>query len=269
VTEPPLIARELTVAYDGLTVIDGLDLEVPRAQITAVVGANGSGKSTLLRALARLIRPRAGTVLLDGRAIRELPTRDVARRLGMLPQSPSAPDGLTVEDVVARGRFPHQGLFRQWSEHDDAAVAEALRATGTEDLRTRPLDELSGGQRQRAWIAMTLAQQTEVLLLDEPTTFLDLAHQVDVLDLLDDLVAERGRTVVMVLHDVNQACRYADQLVAVHGGRVFAAGPPSEVVDAAFIRAVFGLDARVVEDPVTGTPLCLPTAQSRRTRCVT
>ena len=266
-SEPPLIARELTVAYDGLTVIDGLALEIPRAQITAVVGANGSGKSTLLRALARLIRPRAGTVLLDGQAIRELSTRDVARRLGMLPQSPTAPDGLTVEDIVARGRYPHQGLFRQWSEHDDAAVAEALAATATEDLRGRPLDELSGGQRQRAWIAMTLAQQTEVLLLDEPTTFLDLAHQVDVLDLLDDLVAERGRTVVMVLHDVNQACRYADQIVAVHGGRVFAAGPPSEVVDAAFIREVFGLDARVVEDPVTGTPLCLPTAQSRRTRC--
>ena len=263
----PLQARGLTVAYDAAPVVDGLDLVVPRKRITAIVGANGCGKSTLLRALARLIAPRAGAVLLDGRAISELRSRDVARRLGLLPQSPVAPDGLTVEDLVARGRYPHQGLFRQWSVLDEAAVEEALAATATADLRDRALDELSGGQRQRAWIAMTLAQQTELLLLDEPTTFLDLSHQVDVLDLLDELVAEHGRTVVMVLHDINQACRYADQLVAVRDGRVHAAGPPTVVVDDAFIRDVFGLDAQVIEDPVTGTPLCLPTAQPRRTRC--
>ena len=266
-SESPLRAQGLSVGYDGADVIDHLDLLIPRQQITAVVGANGCGKSTLLRALARLIRPRQGTVLLDGRSISELPSREVARRLGMLPQSPVAPDGLTVEDIVTRGRYPHQGLFRQWSERDEAAVEAALAATATGPLRARRLDELSGGQRQRAWIAMTLAQQTELLLLDEPTTFLDLAHQVDVLDLLDDLVAERGRTVVMVLHDINQACRYADQLVAVRDGRIHAAGAPGDVVDAAFIQDVFGLDVRVVEDPVTGTPLCLPTAQSRRTRC--
>jgi iron complex transport system ATP-binding protein len=266
-TAAPLHARELSVAYGDAIVLDGLDLAVPRAQITAIVGANGCGKSTLLRALARLVPPRAGTVVLDGRAIHDLPSRDVARRLGVLPQSPLAPEGLTVEDLVARGRYPHQGLFRQWSPHDELAVEEALAATHTASLRDRPVDELSGGQRQRAWIAMTLAQQTELLLLDEPTTFLDLAHQVEVLDLLDGLVAERGRTVVMVLHDLNQACRYADTLVAVRDGRVHAAGAPGEIVDAAFVHDVFGLDSHVVDDPVTGTPLCLPTAQPRRTRC--
>jgi iron complex transport system ATP-binding protein len=268
-SDAPLRASGLSVGYDGADVIDGLDLEIPRERITAVVGANGCGKSTLLRALARLMRPRRGTVLLDGRSIHERPSKEVARRLGMLPQSPVAPDGLTVEDIVARGRYPHQGLFRQWSAHDEAAVEEALAATDTAALRDRPLDELSGGQRQRAWIAMTLAQQTELLLLDEPTTFLDLAHQTDVLDLLDRLVHERGRTVVMVLHDINQACRYADQLVAVRDGRILAAGPPVDIVDATFIHDVFGLEARVVDDPVTGTPLCLPIAQPRRTRCTT
>jgi iron complex transport system ATP-binding protein len=178
-----------------------------------------------------------------------------------------APESLTVEDLVARGRYPPQGLFRQWSASDEAAVEEALAATSTAGIRGRPFDELSGGQRQRAWIAMTLAQQTELLLLDEPTTFLDLAHQIDVLDLLDGLVAERGRTVVMVLHDINQACRYADQLVAVRDGRIHAVGAPDEIVDVTFIHEVFGLEARVVEDPVSGTPLCLPLAQPRRTRC--
>jgi iron complex transport system ATP-binding protein len=268
-SEAPLQATGLSVGYDGADVIDGLDLAVPRERITAVVGANGCGKSTLLRALARLMRPRTGSVLLDGRSIYERPSKEVARRLGMLPQSPVAPDGLTVEDIVARGRYPHQGLFRQWSQHDEAAVEEALAATDMAALRDRPIDELSGGQRQRAWIAMTLAQQTELLLLDEPTTFLDLAHQIDVLDLLDRLVAERGRTVVMVLHDINQACRYADQLVAVRDGRIHAAGAPVDIVDAAFIHDVFGLEARVVDDPVTATPMCLPIAQPRRTRCTT
>jgi iron complex transport system ATP-binding protein len=266
-TAAPLHARELSVAYADAVVLDGLDLAVPRAEITAIVGANGCGKSTLLRALARLVPPRAGTVVLDGQAIHDLSSRDVARRLGVLPQSPLAPEGLTVEDLVARGRYPHQGLFRQWSPHDELAVEEALAATRTAVLRDRPVDELSGGQRQRAWIAMTLAQQTELLLLDEPTTFLDLAHQVEVLDLLDSLVAERGRTVVMVLHDLNQACRYADMLVAVRDGHVHAAGAPGEIVDAAFVHEVFGLDTHVIDDPVTGTPLCLPTAQPRRTRC--
>jgi iron complex transport system ATP-binding protein len=266
-SDAPLQARGLAVAYDDAVVLEGLDLAIARARVTAIVGANGCGKSTLVRALARLIAPRAGTVLLDGRAIQQLPARDVARRLGMLPQSPVAPENLTVEDLVARGRYPHQGLFRQWSPNDEAAVEQALAATGTTALRDRPVDQLSGGQRQRAWIAMTLAQETELLLLDEPTTFLDLAHQIEVLDLLDGLVAERGRTVVMVLHDLNQACRYADLLVAVRDGRVHAAGAPNDIVDASFVAEVFGVDAQILDDPVTGTPLCLPTAQPRRTRC--
>jgi iron complex transport system ATP-binding protein len=255
-----LRADRLTLAYDQREVVRQLDLEVPRGRITAVVGANGSGKSTLLRALARLMKPAAGTVLLDGRSIAELPTKEVAKRLGLLPQSPVAPDGLVVEDLVARGRYPHQRLFRQWSAEDEEAVEAALAATGTGDIRERPLDELSGGQRQRAWIAMTLAQRTEILLLDEPTTFLDLAHQVEVLDLL----AELDRTVVMVLHDVNQACRYADHLVALHDGRIHAAGPPSAVVDAELVQQVFGLSAQVIDDPVTGTPLCLPLSRLKR-----
>jgi iron complex transport system ATP-binding protein len=261
VTEPLLRVAGLTLAYGAREVVHALDLTIPRGRITAVVGANGSGKSTLLRALARLMPPRAGAVLLDGRRIAELPTREVAKRLGLLPQSPVAPDGLAVEDLVARGRYPHQRLFRQWSREDEEAVEAALAATGMAALRERPVDELSGGQRQRAWIAMTLAQRTEVLLLDEPTTFLDLAHQVEVLDLLADLVAGHGRTVVMVLHDLNQACRYADQLVALRDGRIHAAGAPAAVVDAELVEHVFGLPARVIEDPVTGTPLCLPIAR--------
>jgi iron complex transport system ATP-binding protein len=257
-TAPLLRAERLTLAYGDRAVVHELDLVIPRGRITAVVGANGCGKSTLLRALARLLAPRAGAVLLDGRAIGRLPTRDVAKRLGLLPQSPLAPDGITVEELVARGRHPHQRLFRQWSRADEAAVEGALAATGTAELRDRPLDELSGGQRQRAWIAMTLAQETEIVLLDEPTTFLDLAHQVEVLDLLAELVAAHGRTVVMVLHDLNQACRYADHLVALRDGRVHTTGAPADVVDAALVHAVFGLRARVIEDPETGTPLCLP-----------
>jgi iron complex transport system ATP-binding protein len=253
-----LRADRLTLAYDQRVVVRELDLAVPRGRISAVVGANGSGKSTLLRALARLMTPAAGAVLLDGRSIAELPTKAIARRLGLLPQSPVAPDGLVVEDLVARGRYPHQRLFRQWSAEDEEAVEAALAATGTREIRERPLDELSGGQRQRAWIAMTLAQRTEILLLDEPTTFLDLAHQVEVLDLLADLVADLGRTVVMVLHDLNQACRYADHLVALRDGRIHAAGAPSAVVDAELVEQVFGLPAHVIDDPVTGTPLCLP-----------
>ena len=257
-TEPLLRAEGLTLAYGDRAVVHELDLVIPRGRVTAVVGANGCGKSTLLRALARLLGPRAGTVLLEGQPIARLPTKEVARRLGLLPQSPVAPDGLAVEDLVARGRYPHQGLFRQWSARDAAAVEAALAATATSELRDRPLDELSGGQRQRAWIAMTLAQETEIVLLDEPTTFLDLAHQVEVLDLLGELVAEHGRTVVMVLHDLNQACRYADHLVAMRNGRVYATGAPADVVDAALVAEVFGLAARIIEDPETGAPLCLP-----------
>jgi len=257
-SEAPLEARGVRVAYGDAVVLDGLDLAVPCGEVTAIVGANGCGKSTLLRALARLLAPRAGHVTLDGRAIGTLPSREVARRLGVLPQSPVVPEGLTVEDLVARGRYPHQGLFRQWSRQDERAVEAALAATATAGFRDRPVDELSGGQRQRAWIAMTLAQETELMLLDEPTTYLDLAHQIDVLDLLVDLNRAHGRTIVLVLHDLNQAARYSDHLVAMKAGAVVASGPPVEVITEDLVADVFGLTTRVVVDEVSGTPLVLP-----------
>jgi iron complex transport system ATP-binding protein len=257
--QPPLLAaRDLTLGYDGRTVVDRLTTEVPRGLLTVVVGANASGKSTLLRGLARLVRPDHGAALLDGRSVHELPTREVARRMGLLPQSPVAPDGITVADLVARGRYPHQRMLRRWSAEDEQAVAAALTATGTAPLAHRPVDELSGGQRQRAWIAMALAQRTDVLLLDEPTTFLDLPHQVEVLDLLTDLCHDGGATVVTVLHELNLAARYADHLVAMRGGRVVAAGPPVEVVTEELVADVFDLRCAVVEDPLSGAPMVVP-----------
>jgi len=257
--QPPLLAaRDLTLGYDGRTVVDRLSTEVPRGLLTVVVGANASGKSTLLRGLARLVRPDHGAVLLDGRSVHELPTREVARRMGLLPQSPVAPDGITVADLVARGRYPHQRLLRRWSAEDEEAVTAALTATGTVPLADRPVDELSGGQRQRAWIAMALAQRTDVLLLDEPTTFLDLPHQVEVLDLLTDLCHGGGATVVTVLHELNLAARYADHLIAMRGGRIVAAGPPAEVVTEELVAEVFDLRCAVLEDPLSGAPMVVP-----------
>jgi iron complex transport system ATP-binding protein len=258
-SDGPLEARGLSVGYGGADVVAGLDLVIPREAITAVVGANGCGKSTLLRALGRLLTPQAGQVLLDGNRIDKTPTRQVAKELGILPQAPSAPEGLTVGDLVARGRHPHQAWYRQWSSDDEDAVAEALDWTGIGDLAERPVDQLSGGQRQRAWISMALAQETDLLLLDEPTTFLDLAHQVDVLDLVRRLNTEAGRTVVMVLHDLNLAARYADCLIAMKEGRLVAAGDPKEVITESMLADVFGLRAQVIPDPVTGTPLVVPT----------
>ncbi|MGW3463587.1 ABC transporter ATP-binding protein [Streptomyces olivaceoviridis] len=253
-----LVARDLTLAYEDRTVVEGLALEIPDGKVTVVVGPNACGKSTVLRALGRLLRARGGAVLLDGADIAGLPSRQIARTLGVLPQSPAAPDGITVADLVARGRQPHQKWWQQWSQADERAVTEALERTDTADLADRPVDELSGGQRQRVWIAMALAQDTDLLLLDEPTTYLDIAHQVEVLDLIRRLNHERGRTVVAVLHDLNQAARYADHLVAMKAGRIVAQGPPDEVVTAELVQKVFGLPAVVVPDPVTGGPLVVP-----------
>ncbi|MFC6016472.1 ABC transporter ATP-binding protein [Plantactinospora solaniradicis] len=254
-----LSTRDLAVGYDDRTVLDGLDLDLPADAFTVIVGPNACGKSTLLRTMARLLTPRRGTVLLDGAAIRDLPTRAVARRLGVLPQSPLVPEGVTVADLVGRGRQPYQRWWRQWSPEDEVAVSEAMALADVQELAERPVDTLSGGQRQRVWIAMTLAQDTETLLLDEPTTFLDLAHQVEVLDLLHRLRTERGRTVVAVLHDLNQAARYADHLVAMRAGAVVAAGPPRQILTVDLVRDVFGLDCVVVPCPVTGAPLVVPT----------
>ena len=258
-----LSATSLRLAYGERTVIDGLDVELPPGKVTAIVGANGCGKSTLLRSLARLLPPTAGQVLLDGDDLRRLPSKQVARTLGLLPQSPTAPEGIAAADLVGRGRHPHQKLLARWNERDYEIVAASLEATGTADLADRPVDELSGGQRQRVWIAMALAQETDILLLDEPTTFLDVAHQVEVLDLLRDLNHDRGTTIAMVLHDINLAARYSDHLFALREGRIVAAGPPGEVVTAELIAEVFELDSLVISDPLSGTPLVLPRGRHR------
>jgi len=263
--EPPrLVAEGLSLGYDGRVVVEDLRLAIPEGRITVVVGPNACGKSTLLRGLARLLKPRGGTVLLDGTEIHRLPTRTVATRLGILPQQPIAPEGITVADLVTRGRHPHQRWFRQFSHDDEAAVDAALRATGIADLSDRSVDELSGGQRQRVWIALALAQGTPLMLLDEPTTFLDLAHQIEVLDLLATLNEDEGRTVVLVLHDLNLACRYADHLVAMVDGRIAAEGPPGEVITTELVSAVFSLEAQVIDDPLTGTPMVVPVPVRRR-----
>jgi iron complex transport system ATP-binding protein len=260
----PLEARDLTLAYDRDPVVHELSMRIVPGRITALVGANASGKSTLLRGLARLLRPVRGAVYLDGKAIGELSTKEVARRMAVLPQSPDVPGGVTVRELAAHGRYPHQSMLRQWSRDDEAAVERALAATGMTDFAERQLDELSGGQRQHAWIAMTLAQETEILLLDEPTTYLDLNHQVRVLELLRALNEHHARTIVMVLHDLNQAARYAHELVAIKHGRLVAGGAPAAVVSAELIRDVFGLDVHIIDDPVTGGPLCVPAGSSPR-----
>ena len=259
-----LRAEAVRLAYGDRVVVDGLDLEVFGGTITAVIGPNGCGKSTLLRALGRLMKTRGGQVLLDGKRIDRMSTRQVATVLGVLPQAPVAPEGLSVADLVARGRHPHQAWYRQWSSDDETAVAEALHWTGMFDLADRPVDELSGGQRQRVWISMALAQGTDLLLLDEPTTFLDLAHQVDVLDLVERLHSETGRTVVMVLHDLNLAARYAQRLVAMKDGAIAAQGAPADVLTEELLAEVFELEARVVTDPVAGTPMVVPIGRRRR-----
>ncbi|MEV4383205.1 ABC transporter ATP-binding protein [Streptosporangium sp. NPDC049644] len=262
-TSHSLVAESLTLGYGDRVVVESLDLAVPPGEITVIVGANACGKSTLLRSLSRLLAPRAGRVVLDGRQVHRMPAKELARTLGLLPQSPVAPEGITVLDLVGRGRHPHQGIFSRWNDGDDAAVAAALEATQTTDLADRAVDELSGGQRQRVWIAMALAQQTDLLLLDEPTTFLDASHQIEVLDLLTDLNHTRGTTIVMVLHDLNLAARYADHLIALADGRLHASGTPAEVLTEDNVRTVFGLDSRIIEDPVSGSPLMLPIGRHR------
>jgi iron complex transport system ATP-binding protein len=257
-----LRAESLTVGYGEEPVVRDLTLTVPDGQVTTIIGPNGCGKSTLLRTMARLLKPTAGSVLLDGECVHDLATRDVARRMALLPQSPVAPDGLLVRDLVGRGRHPHQRWFRQWSPEDEAIVEAALVMTDTSHLRDRPLDQLSGGQRQRAWIAMTLAQDTDLLLLDEPTTYLDLAHQVEVLDLATRLNRERGRTVVMVLHDLNLAARYSDLIVVMCDGAIAAQGSPAEVFTPSMLADTFGLEADVLPDPRTGLPIVVPTSSA-------
>lgn len=252
-----LTAKALSVGYGATPVLRGVDLSVPPGAMTVLVGPNGCGKSTLLKALARLLLPRGGHVMLDGQPIQSLPTRSVARRLALLPQGPVAPEGLTVRELVAQGRYPHQSFLRQWSAQDSRAVEAALAMTALGALADRPVDSLSGGQRQRAWIAMVLAQETDLILLDEPTTFLDLKVQIDVMTCLAG-IARTGRTLVVVLHELNIAAAFADHLVMMRDGAILARGHPDEVMTAQNLRAVFDLNARVIRDPGTGRPVCLP-----------
>ncbi|ALJ21573.1 ABC transporter ATP-binding protein [Microbacterium sp. No. 7] len=260
---PALHAQSVTLSYDARQVAEDLTVEIPEGGVTVIIGPNACGKSTLLRALSRLLAPKSGHVLLHGEDVRRLAPKELARRLGLLPQSSVAPFGITVADLVGRGRFPHQRMLQQWSLDDEAAVQRAMAATGIAELADRAVDELSGGQRQRVWIAMLLAQDTPVMLLDEPTTYLDIAHQLDVLELCRRLNREEARTMVLVLHDLNQAARYADHLVVLKDGALAAAGRPVDVLTEDLLHEVFGLTARVLTDPVLGTPLVIPIASSR------
>ncbi|MFI9025151.1 ABC transporter ATP-binding protein [Streptomyces sp. NPDC053560] len=263
-----LAAQNVTLAYDQRVIAENLSVDIPDNSFTVIVGPNACGKSTLLRALSRMLKPQAGSVLLDGSAISSQPAKKVARTLGLLPQSSMAPDGITVADLVSRGRYPHQGLLRQWSEEDERIVQESMDATGVGELGERYVDELSGGQRQRVWIAMALAQQTPLLLLDEPTTYLDIQHQIEVLDLCAQLHEEQGRTLVAVLHDLNHAARYASHIIAMRDGEVVAEGAPAEVVTADLIERVFRLKCQIIDDPETGTPLIVPAARTPRKAAV-
>lgn len=253
-----LSTQKLSIGYQQRQVIDSLDLVLPSAKVSVLIGSNGCGKSTLLKAMARLLTPQSGTVILDGMDIHASNTAQIARKMAILPQTPVAPEGVTVRQLVSLGRFPYQNWLRQWSKDDEQQVDEALRLTGTETLQFRPVDALSGGQRQRVWIAMTLAQSTPTLLLDEPTTYLDLAHQIEILELLHGLNQQQGKTIVMVLHDLNLACRYADHLVAVRNGRVYDAGAPKDIMTETLVKDVFNLHCRIIDDPFFHTPLCIP-----------
>ncbi|CAM3856559.1 ATP-binding cassette domain-containing protein [Rahnella victoriana] len=254
----PLYAEDLTLGYDKKIVARDLSVSIPQGKLTVIIGPNACGKSTLLRTLSRLMQPQSGAVFLDGKLIGDYGTRDVAKRLGLLPQSSTAPGDISVADLVARGRYPHQSLFRRWTAQDTLAVSEAMRATGVADLAESTVNSLSGGQRQRVWIAMVLAQQTPLLLLDEPTTWLDIAHQIDLMELMCRLNQENGRTLVVVLHDLNQACRYAGHLIAMRDGKILAEGAPADIVTPALIEQVFGLRCAIIDCPVSHTPLIIP-----------
>lgn len=259
-----LQTNDLTLGYGNTIIIDELDLKIPTGEITIFVGANGCGKSTLLRSLARLLRPKSGQVLLEGDVVDKLSTKEVAKRLAILPQGPIAPEGLTVLQLVKQGRYPHQSWLKQWSREDEKVVNQVLEATKIKELADRNVNSLSGGQRQRAWIAMSLAQNTDIILLDEPTTYLDLAHQIEILDLLFELNEREKRTVVMVLHDLNLACRYAHNIVAIRDKKIYAQGKPEDIVTSEMIRNVFQMECEIAIDALFGTPLCIPHGRGRR-----
>lgn len=255
--------KSLTLSYGDTTIINELDLAIPKGEISVFIGSNGCGKSTLLRSIARLLKPEKGAVLLEGEAIAKLPTKEVAKKLAILPQGPAAPEGLTVLQLVKQGRYPYQNWLKQWTEKDEKAVMDALSSTGMLEFAERPVDSLSGGQRQRAWIAMTLAQDTDIILLDEPTTYLDMTHQIEILDLLFELNEKEKRTIVMVLHDLNLACRYAHHIVAIKDKKIYAEGRPEHVINCNLVKDVFQMNCEVTMDPLFGTPLCIPHGRGR------
>lgn len=259
-----LQTQHLTLNYGEQSIIHNLSFEIPLHKITVLVGANGSGKSTLLRSMARLLKPASGHVLLDDQELQNVPTKEIAKRISILPQGPVAPEGITVEQLVKQGRYPYQRWYQQWSEEDEKLVEQALAATQLLQFKDKQLDALSGGQRQRAWIAMTLAQETPIILLDEPTTYLDMTHQIELLDFLFDLNREKKRTIVMVLHDLNLACRYADNLVAIHNQTVAVQGAPESIVTKEMVQEIFGMEAIIEKDPLFGTPLCIPKGKGRQ-----
>ncbi|MGE7022176.1 ABC transporter ATP-binding protein [Solibacillus cecembensis] len=261
-----LQTKKLTLKYGDQPIIENLDFDIPIEKITVLVGANGSGKSTLLRSLARLLNPTSGEIFIDTQKLQDISTKQIAKKLAILPQGPVAPEGITVHQLVKQGRYPHQKWFQQWSKEDEELVEKALIATQLLPLKDRQVDALSGGQRQRAWIAMTLAQETPIILLDEPTTYLDMTHQIELLDFLFDLNREYKRTIVMVLHDLNLACRYADNLVAIHDKKVAVQGTPEEIVTTEMVKEIFNLDALIKADPYFGTPLCIPKGKGRRVK---
>ena len=253
-----LKASNIVAGYDKKIIIDGINITIPKNKISVIIGANACGKSTLLKTLCRLIQPVSGEILLDEKKITDMPPKQLARVLGLLPLSPVVPEGITVADLVSRGRFPYQSFFKGLSKKDYDAVDEALDIMGITELANRSVDELSGGQRQRVWIAMALAQQTDILLLDEPTTFLDISYQVEILDLLTDLNKKRGTTIVMVLHDINLSARYADYIFALQKGKLIAEGAPSDIITDSLIKQVFDLDCMVIRDPVSNSPFIVP-----------
>jgi iron complex transport system ATP-binding protein len=251
-------AEQIIAGYENTTVIHGVDLVIPSNKISVIIGSNGCGKSTLLKTMARLIKPTSGNITLDGKSISKIPPKPLARVIGLLPQSPIVPEGISVADLVGRGRFPHQSLLSGWTKKDYEAVAEAMEIMDITQFANHNIDELSGGQRQRVWIAMALAQQTDILFLDEPTTFLDITYQVEILDLLTDLNRKHGTTIVMVLHDINLSARYADHIFALHQGKLVAEGAPAEVITSTLVKDIFGLNCIVIEDPISGSPLVVP-----------
>ena len=255
--------NDLSIGYTDNLLFENLNLSIPRGEISVFVGSNGCGKSTLLRSIARLLKPQEGSILLEGKEVHSMSSREVAKKMGILPQSPVSPEGLTVHDLVKQGRYPHQSWLKRWTEEDTEKVEAAMKATRVDQFRDKPVDELSGGQRQRAWIAMTLAQDTEIILLDEPTTYLDMTHQIEILDLLFELNETQGRTIIMVLHDLNLASRYAHNIIAIKDGEVFGQGTPENVINCDLVRSVFGMECQVSKDPLFGTPHCVPFGRGR------